>query len=236
MRTNQPIHSMVEPLEHRTLLSAAVVTHTFLRVVGPAGAMNTITVADSADGTMVDVSIHSVNRRGVTKDFNASYPKSLGFQRVHVRGGVFADTITVGSEAAPFALPVRIDAKRGDDTITVHGSNDDILVGGVGNDTVHAGGGNDVLFGKQGDDALFGEDGNDTVWGGAGNDMEDGGTGDDKVGGIVGTNTLTGGAGHDEFVCMGNGLEGNPANDFNPAEDLLTLTKKKDDGNKPPAI
>jgi hypothetical protein len=35
---------------------------------------------------------------------------------------------------------------------------------------------------------------------------------------------------------MGNGLEGNPANDFNPAEDLLTLTKKKDDGNKSPAI
>lgn len=235
MRTHQAANSTVEPLENRTLFSAAVVAHSVLRVVAPSNAMNTVTVADSADGTAVEVSIHSVNGRGVTKDFNASYPKSLGFQRVHVRGGVFADTITVGSESAPFTMSVRIDAKSGNDTIT-GGAGDDILVGGVGDDTIHAGGGNDVVFGKQGNDTIFGEDGDDVIWGGAGDDTEDGGAGDDKLGGIVGTNTLTGGAGHDEFVAMGNGLAGNPSNDFNAAEDVLTLTKKKDDGNKSPAI
>lgn len=225
--------SLIESLEGRTMLMGASVVHDVLRVSAAPAASNTIVVANSGDGLSVDVTITSVTRRGVTKNFSASFPKSIGFTKIAVRGGAGADNISIGSEASPIALPALIDGKAGNDAI-VGGDGNDLIVGGLGDDTLIGGKGDDVLFGKQGNDHLFGDEGNDTLWGGAGDDEVDGGVGDDKLGGIVGSNHLTGGAGADQFLVRS--LEANPNNDFKEGEDTLTIVTKNDDGNKSPPV
>jgi len=98
----------IDALESRRLLAGASVIHDALLVRGGAFAANTIVVADSADGSAVDVTIDSTNPRGVTKHFNASFPKSLGFTLVRVRGGALNDNISFGDASHPFTLPVRV--------------------------------------------------------------------------------------------------------------------------------
>jgi Ca2+-binding RTX toxin-like protein len=221
----------IDSLEPRRLLAGASVIHDALLVRGGPAASNTIVVADSADGSAVNVTIDSVNKRGVTKHFDASFPKSLGFTLVCVRGGAGNDNISFGDAAHPFTLPVRVNGFAGDDTIT-GGDGDDKLAGGLGHDTLHGGKGNDVLRGGFDDDDLFGEDGDDTLWGGAGNDNLDAGVGNDKLGGILGTNKMIGGDGADEFLVRAD--DQNSDNDFVLGTDTLTIAPPKKDQNNAP--
>jgi Ca2+-binding RTX toxin-like protein len=221
----------IDALEPRRLLAGASVIHDALVVRGGPFASNTIVVADSADGSAVDVSIDSVNKRGVTKHFTASFPKSLGFTLVRVRGGALNDTISFGDNAHPFTLPVRVNGFAGDDTIT-GGDGDDKLAGGLGHDTIHGGKGDDVVRGGFDDDTLLGDDGDDTLWGGAGNDNLDAGIGNDKLGGILGTNKMIGGDGADEFLVRAE--DQNPDNDFVLGTDILTISLPKKDQNNAP--
>src|SRR5262249_38870800 len=97
------------------------------------------------------------------------------------------------------ALPTRIDAGAGDDTVT--GSPQaDVVDGGPGNDSLHGGPGNDALFGGDGDDQLFGGTGSDTFpWGpGDGNDLIEGQDGVDLA-------AVNGSAGADAFALSSRG-------------------------------
>jgi Ca2+-binding RTX toxin-like protein len=209
---------LLESLESRRLLSGASVHNHVLRVVGDPTANNTINVNNSADGLSIDVDITSVNAQHVSKNFHASFLKSLGINKITVMGGKRADTINVAQTNGSIGIKTRIDSKQGADTITT-GDEADVIYAGLGNDSVHAGAGNDLAYGGNGNDQLFGEDGNDILWGGNGADDVEGGNGDDKLGGVLGANTLMGGAGHDTFVVKS--LAANPTNDFNSAEDTL---------------
>jgi Ca2+-binding RTX toxin-like protein len=219
-----------ESLERRTLFANAHVAGEFLAVHGDPGATNTINITDSTDGQSLDVSVTSVTRRGVTKTFNASFPKSLGYTRVHVRGGQRADVINFGSEAAPFTMDVRVNGFAGADTINA-GTGNDQLIGGLGADVIHAGAGNDVVRGGWGKDQLFGEDGDDVLWGALGDDEIYAGNGNDKLGGILGTNKMLGGDGADEFLMRSQ--DQNPDNDFVLGIDTLTIRVKREDNSTP---
>jgi Ca2+-binding RTX toxin-like protein len=76
-----------------------------------------------------------------------------------VRGGLYDDTISAGTNAADLS----------------GNSGDDLLTGGAGNDTLHGDAGNDLLDGGDGDDTLEGNYGLDTLAGGAGDDSISGG-------------------------------------------------------------
>jgi Ca2+-binding RTX toxin-like protein len=224
MNGNTP--STVEALEGRTLFANAHIFLDTLIVRGDRGAQNNMVVADSSDGQSVNVNITSVTKRGVTKNFETSFPKSVGFTGITIRGGQQADVITVGSEADPLEMDVRVNGFAGDDTITGSAGND-LLIGGLGNDTIRGGNGNDTVRGGKGDDHLFGEVGDDIIWGALGNDEVDGGIGNDKLGGILGNNKMTGGEGQDEFLVRS--LEANPENDFTDGADILTIRVKRED-------
>ena len=228
------MHAGVETLESRTLFASAAVVGDTLVVRGNLPATNEIVVADSADGSAVDVSVTSVSRRGVTKTFTASFPKSLGFAGVHVRGGLRADVVTLGSDAVPFAMPARVNGLAGDDTITT-GSGNDVIAGGLGDDLIRAGAGDDAVHAGRGDDQLFGGDGDDALWGGGGSDALFGGAGNDRLGGILGANALFGGDGQDHFVVRA--LDLNPEHDYTAEADLLTLvTNPKQDTANPAGV
>jgi Ca2+-binding RTX toxin-like protein len=225
-----PLASSIETLEPRTLFANAHVIGEALRIHGDRGATNTITVVDSGDGQSLDVNVTSVTRRGVTKTFEASFPKSLGYTRVHVRGGQRADAITLGSESAPFTMDARVNGFAGADTINT-GSGNDQIVGGTGADVIHAGAGNDVVRAGRGADQVFGEDGDDVLWGALGDDQIDAGNGNDKLGGVLGINKMLGGDGADEFLMRSQ--DQNPDNDFLLGTDTLTIRVKKEDNAAP---
>jgi len=216
----------IESLESRRLLSGASVHNHVLRVAGDAGNNNTINVNNSADGLSIDVDITSVTANHVSKNFHASFLKTLGINKIMIAGGKRADTINVAQANGSIGIKTRIDSHQGTDTITT-GDEADVIYAGLGADIVHSGAGNDLVYGGNGDDKLFGEDGNDTLWGGNGKDDVEGGNGDDKLGGVLGQNTLMGGAGRDTFVVKS--LAANPTNDYNANEDVL-LTKPGDAG------
>jgi Ca2+-binding RTX toxin-like protein len=218
--------NLMENLEARALLSAnAVLEHGTLHVRGNEDSPATIVVGNSADGLSVNVSISTVKKNGVTKTFTASFPKTLGIDKVRINGGHQNDTISIDQTTSPFTIKTRMDGRGGTDTIT-GGDEDDVIIGGAGNDNLAGGGGNDLIFGRHGNDTLVGGEGNDTLWGGVGSDSVDGGNGDDVLGGILGApNTLMGGAGHDTFWVRS--LEKNPTNDFNSAEDTLKTPRTK---------
>jgi Ca2+-binding RTX toxin-like protein len=218
----------LETLESRRLLTGASVSHCVLNVVGNEQSANIITVNNSVDGKNVDVSITWTTSLNVKKNFTASFPKSIGFKRIHVLGGIRNDTINVGQANGSFNIRTRIDSGRGNDTITT-GDEVDVIYAGLGNDVVSAGKGNDLVYGGPGNDNISGGDGNDTLWGGNGNDTVNGNDGDDKLGGVLGHNTLVGGAGKDTFVVRS--LADNPVNDFNPAEDVLVTKDMKSDAD-----
>ena len=219
-----------ETLESRTLFANAHVLGEVLRVHGDRGATNTITVVDSADAQSLDVNVTSVTRRGVTKTFNASFPKSLGYTRVHVRGGFRADVINLGFETNVFTMDARVNGFAGADEINT-GSGNDQIVGGNGADVIRAGAGNDVVRAGRGADQIFGEDGDDIIWGALGDDEIDAGNGNDKLGGVLGTNKMLGGDGADEFLMRSQ--EQNPDNDFLLGTDTLTIRVKKEDNATP---
>jgi Ca2+-binding RTX toxin-like protein len=209
---------LLESLESRRLLSGASVHNHVLRVSGDPTGNNTINVNNTADGLSIDVDITWITANHVTKNFHASFLKSLGINKITIMAGKRADTINVAQTNGSIGIKTRIDSKQGADTINT-GDEADVIYAGLGNDTVHCGSGNDLAYGGNGDDKLFGEDGNDTMWGGNGKDDVEGGNGDDKLGGVLGQNTLMGGAGRDTFVVKN--LTSNPTNDYNPDEDVL---------------
>ena len=210
-----PVGSVVESLESRQLLSGASLHGGILRVWGDAGAVNTISVANSADGLNVDVTINSVNRLGVNKPFSRSFAKSLGISSVWVRGGFLADTITASAVNGAFTLPMRVDGGAGNDVIRT-GEGNDIVFAGAGNDTVDTDDGNDWIRGMIGDDVLDSGGGDDRVTGGVGNDTIDAGNDNDAVRGDAGNDNIEAGRG-DDLVFGGVGddtLYGEDGNDI----------------------
>src|SRR5688500_12019655 len=109
LRGGHAAAAVIETLEPRTLLSGASVHGDVLKVVGDMNSPNSILVANSADGSAVEVSIEFTNRRGVSKVLGMSFPKSLGFSKVVIRGGNKYDCIRVDQTAGPFTMPMRID-------------------------------------------------------------------------------------------------------------------------------
>ena len=216
----------VESLESRTFLSAdADLDHGVLRVRGFENVSNTIVVGNNTDGLKVNVSINAVSSDGVTRTLTASFPRSLGINKVKITGGRQADTISIDQTTSPFTIKTNIEGRGGKDVIS-GGDEDDVIVGGAGQDILSGGAGNDLIFGRAGNDTLLGGEGNDTLWGGEGSDSIDGGNGDDVLGGILGApNTLMGGAGHDTFWVRS--IAKNPTNDYNAAEDFLRTPKSK---------
>ena len=230
------IQPTFERLERRTHLSAAALGHGVLRVRGQPLAPNAITIANSADGASIDVTVNSFVR-GQPDTFTRSFPKALGIQSIVVRGGLLADSVSVGQANAtlglePFDLPSRVFTGPGNDAVTTTNSADyvnagfgndlvdtnggnDFVLAGVGNDDVTAGGGDDLVRGGFGDDFLRGGDGVDRLNGGWGNDMIQAGPGNDIARGGRGDDSLEGGADDDTlFGGFGNDiLRGNGGND-----------------------
>ena len=155
-------------------------------------------------------------------------------QRLDVEGTRGADEIIVATDLGqivvmingtsagrfdPARIPagIRIDAGKGNDTITVdssimlpleiHGDKGhDNITGGAGNDTIDGGVGRDTCFGGAGNDSVTGGNGNDSVSGGAGTDDLDGGNGNDSCDGGDDSDSVTGGNGRDV-------LAGSPGDD-----------------------
>ena len=230
------IRPTFETLERRTHLSAAVLNNGVLRVRGEARAANTITVANSPDSASIDVTINSTVR-GLPDTFTRSFPKAQGIQSIVVRGGLLADSISVGQANAAlnieaFSLPTRafggpgndaivltssadyVNAGFGNDLVDTNGGND-FIIAGEGNDAVSAGGGDDLVRGMLGDDILQGGDGVDRINGGWGNDLIQAGPGNDIARGEQGDDAVEGGADDDTlFGGIGNdALRGGNGND-----------------------
>jgi Ca2+-binding RTX toxin-like protein len=212
---------LFETLEHRTLLSAsAFLSGHHLIVNGNEASTNTIKVGYNDDGSEIDVRVDWRTSRGVAKTLLASFPVSEGINRVVIRGGQRADTITIDQTNQPFDIATRINGRKGNDTITA-GDEADRINGGLGDDVIDAGDGNDTVWGAKGADNINGGDGNDVLWGGVGNDTVNGGNGNDKLGGVFGTNNLQGGDGEDTFIVRS--LDRAPGNDYDAQEDILKI-------------
>src|SRR6476646_3630864 len=110
-------HAGFESLENRRLFTGASVSHDILRVFGDVTNHNIITVNNSADGAAVDVSISWVTGLKVKKNFSAEFPKSIGFKKINIFGGIRGDTVNVGQANGALGIKTRIDSGRGDDTV-----------------------------------------------------------------------------------------------------------------------
>src|SRR4051812_20598479 len=139
----------LESLESRRLLAGASVSHGVLHVVGAQPVGDVIVVNNSVDGKNVDVSISWTTLLHVNKTFTASFPKSIGFKRIDVKGGQGSDLINVGLTNGALGLRVRVDAGRGSDVVNT-GQEADVIWAGRGNDVVNAGKGNDMVYGGLG--------------------------------------------------------------------------------------
>lgn len=119
----------------------------------------------------------------------------------------------VGSRPIDAIKRLRIDAGRGNDTVTIDlpqgvsipvwvngGSGNDTITTSAGDDTIYGGAGNDLLNGGVGNDFINGQDGNDTINGQSGNDYLLGGRGTDTLRGHGGVNRFDGGTGKDMLV------------------------------------
>ena len=185
--------ALLESLENRRLMSgtpAAGITladgHLVLR--GEAYRSNTITVETNRNGRSI---------RGLVNGHAGGWMDVRHISQIVVEGGEMNDAIVVDGR---IAVPVRVDAKGGNDSIrTARG--DDTIYGGTGNDTVfsgegadriEAGAGKDRVDGGQGDDYIVGGDGNDVLFGVGGNDFIRGDGGRDRIDGGSGDDTLIG--------------------------------------------
>jgi len=125
---------------------------------------------------------------------NPSNPNRL---RVVINGS------TVGERAARRVKSITINAKEGDDTVTIRlpvTVNATITVnGGAGNDTLNTGNHSALLHGNDGDDILNGGNASDQLFGGAGVDLLNGNGGDDQLHGGDGDDNLVGGLGNDQL-------------------------------------
>ncbi|MDD3597297.1 calcium-binding protein [Sulfuricurvum sp.] len=119
---------------------------------------------------------------------------------------VFADGTVLNSSSSILALmgtdvddtivwteeALTIDAKGGNDTITVNNAVANNIHGGEGNDSITTGSGADTLYGGAGDDVLASSSGNDTVYGDEGDDFIRGGNGIDILYGGEGNDFILG--------------------------------------------
>ena len=211
---SQRILPPIEPLERRRLMSAATLAGGVLRVRGDAAA-SIISIANSADGNSIDVTVAS----NAVQTLARSFPRAQGITSIQVLAGRFNDLISIGQAnalagIAAFDMPARVFSGRGDDIIFLTNAVDFVLPG-AGNDIVVAAGGNDVVFAGLGNDNVDGGEGDDVIRGMVGNDTVGGGGGADRVAGNVGNDSVTGGPGDD--VLRGDvgddTLEGGPDND-----------------------
>lgn len=220
----------VELLEGRRLLSAsAFVSGGILHVNGDLFNSNTITVDDNAG--VIDVSIQWVNAKGVSKQVSDTFnTTTTTINSVHVRGGLRADSISVGQHSSTaYLLPTRVDGIAGRDVITT-GAESDTINGGIGSETISSGDGNDIVRGGFGSNTITVGNGNDKVRAGygfgsntvvagnvgsfgadsitvgSGNDIVHGNLGNDTIHAGNGNDSLWGGAGDDDIIA-GNGTD-----------------------------
>jgi Ca2+-binding RTX toxin-like protein len=225
---------MIELLENRRLLSAAAfVAGGVLHVNGDLFAANTITVDDN--GGVLDVNVQWTTAKGNKQLSDTFNTATTTINSVHVRGGVRADSISIGQHSSTaFLLPTRVDGIAGKDSITT-GAESDTINGGIGSDTISSGDGNDIVrggFGSNtitvgngndkvragygfggstvvagnGSDTIVGSFGNDSIIVGDGNDLVHGNLGNDTIHAGNGNDSLWGGAGDDDIVA-GNGTD-----------------------------
>ncbi|MGF1634773.1 MAG: calcium-binding protein [Phycisphaerae bacterium] len=144
---------MIEQLEARRLLAAALDTQGLLTVFGTDGD-DTITFAVGRDELTVFVN-------GTASRFGVADVK-----RVYVNALAGDDLVVLGRR---LEVPASLVGGTGDDTLS--GSlGDDTLVGGDGHDVLNGRGGNDHLNGEAGDDILVSTEGRDVLFGGSGAD------------------------------------------------------------------
>jgi Ca2+-binding RTX toxin-like protein len=190
----------IEPLEQRTLLSAAealpsapTITLSGDVVIG-IGTPDADTAKVRENGTNLVVTIDSVKKTfplgtivSVQLSMLAgadSISIGTGTPAVLAQGGGGNDTIVAANAARD-----TLEGKVGADLISA-GTGGDFLGGGKGPDTLLAGGGNDTLVGGNGNDSLTGGPGHDSLEGGPGNDVIAGSPTDTPVGG-GGNDTIT---------------------------------------------
>ena len=192
---------MFDTLESRRLLDAVLNDIGTVTVTGSDGP-DTLTVTRVGDIVRVRIEPEGVER---------TFPADL-VKRATVMGGDGDDTITFDDT---IGVPLRIEGRGGNDTIT----------GGAGADTILAGAGDDVIDGGRGADLIFGDAGNDTLtyasrtadlvifMDGADNDGEAGER--DNVDGTV--DMILGGRGNDRIDAQGQpggkAIYGNDGND-----------------------
>ncbi|MDB5320009.1 MAG: hypothetical protein JWN40_1640 [Phycisphaerales bacterium] len=156
------------------MLSAAV-AHGVLSIEGTGRADTIVLTMDSPRTLRVRV--------GETE--STFLKKSFG--KIRIIAGRGEDLVTIGSDANPITLPVKVSGGAGSDTI----------IGGAGNDKLNGGAGADQIAGGAGDDTVTGDNGNDDLHGGDGRDSLSGGRGDDELHDDAGRDAVFGNAGDD---------------------------------------
>lgn len=126
--------------------------------------------------------------------------------------------------AFPGVTRVRVEARNGNDNVTVLGGPRDpqgnllrfSIFGGNGNDTIQGGSAADDVRGGNGADSVSGGEGNDRVYGGKGDDFLQGQSGDDTMEGNNAKDTMLGGPGNDTLRGGGGDdrLRGGSGDDF----------------------
>jgi Ca2+-binding RTX toxin-like protein len=268
-RETRALHSVGEYTITGTI-PAGVVDDTFSGadlVFGTTGA-DKITVTLDPDGkirnnvngeiTIVDPSVHPINRIVVIADAGTTHEVAggpdkvvigTGVPRAHilagggydtVQGGDFNDTI-VGGGGSKGNL---IYGMGGNDRIVMSGKggftfggvgNDRIYGAASGHDEIHGDDGNDRIYGGASADVIVGGNGNDTIYGGGGNDLIYGQDGNDLIYGDPGSDTAYGGNGNDTFYMRDHFVDsivGGPGTDSAQIDVDLQPTVPPDTADK----
>ncbi len=198
--TQQKLQSAaLETLEDRRLMSAVLLDHGMLTLVGDSTRANHLSVEYDGKGA-----VHAqVN--GVGRDIPA-----WQVSRLRIYGGAKNDSVFVSPK---ITVDSYIQTGSGDDVVLAGGGDstifggdgNDSLVGSLGHNYIYGGAGNDTLVGGTQADSLRGGLGNDAIDGGDGDDFITGGGGNDSLRGQKGNDTVYGGAHGDDLV---NGNKG----------------------------
>lgn len=149
-------------------------------LISGTGANDQIIVSRSvSDTSILDVSVN-----GVITPFTMS-----GISLIQVSAGDGNDLIRFDAARGGIAIPGKIYARAGDDSV----------FGGLGNDRVYGGTGNDWIGGSTGNDVIYGEEGNDRLFGGDGRDYLVGGNGIDVIRGENGVDQIIARSPEDDF-------------------------------------
>jgi len=222
MRPGMEVHMAVQPLievlESRQLLSAAVQGTdplTAILVINGTNKSDTIRLVMQPAAAPATPTTLSVELNGAATPFDVAT-----FAKIQVFGGNGHDTIRVDEVNGPIGKPVTM---RG-------GNGKDLLVGASEVDVLYGGNGNDNLQGGAGMDSLYGQNGNDKLDGGADADLLDGGRGNDVLSGDGGGDTLIGGPQQDR-IRGGAGTDTFDSRDGR--NEVLDRRPKERHGSKP---